>query len=249
MRERLLAGCAAVAALAVAATPAIASASASPTASPITAPASSQVPQTVPANAARLETLATAQRLMDTRQFGQLPFGAGETRTVQITGQAPLPAAGTAVAAILNLTVTGDASPGFWTAWPSGTGRPDASILNVDEPAAALGGALALPNLVTVPVGADGSVSIYADAGGQLIVDLLGYYTPAATSTAGRLQPLPSPSRLLDTRPDKSGLAPGETRTITIPQAVGAGAVALNITTVAWQGGYWQVYQLSLIHI
>jgi hypothetical protein len=243
MRERLLAGCAAVAALAVAATPAIASASTAPSTSPIIAPASSQVPQTVPPNAAKLETLPTAQRLLDTRQFGQLPFGANETRTVQITGTAPLPAPGTAVAAILNLTVTGDAAPGFWTAWPSGTGRPDASILNVDEPASMLGAALALPNLVTVPVGADGSVSIYAEAGGQLIVDLLGYYTPAASSTGGRLQPLPSPSRLLDTRPDKTGLAPDETRTINIPHAVGAAAVALNITTIAWQGGYWQVFQ------
>jgi peptidoglycan hydrolase-like protein with peptidoglycan-binding domain len=122
-------------------------------------------------------------------------------------------------------------------------GREVASILNVDEPASRLGDALALPNLVTVPVGADGTVSLYSETGGSLIVDLLGYYTPAASATAGRLQPLPTPVRRLDTRPDKSGLAPGETRTVNIPDAVGASAVALNITTVAWQGGYWQVFQ------
>ena len=199
--------------------------------------------QAVPPTASRLETLPAAQRLLDTRQFGQLPFGAAETRTVAITGAAPLPVAGTAVAAVLNLTVVGDAAPGFWTAWPSGTGRPDASILNVDEAASLQGPALALPNLVTIPVGADGSISIYSDTGGQLIVDLLGYYTPTPSATAGRFQPLPTPLRRLDTRPGKTGLAPGEQRTINIPDAVGAGAVALNITTVAWQGGYWQVFQ------
>jgi peptidoglycan hydrolase-like protein with peptidoglycan-binding domain len=186
--------------------------------------------------------LPVAERLLDTRVFGQLPFGPGETRAVPIVGAAPRPALGAAVAAVLNLTVTGETAPGFWSAWPSGSPRPEASILNVDESASMLGGGLALPNLVTVPVGADGSVSIYADAGGALIVDLLGYYTPVASSTGGRLQPLPSPSRLLDTRPDKSGLAPGETRTINIPQAVGAGAVALNVTTIAWQSGYWTVF-------
>jgi peptidoglycan hydrolase-like protein with peptidoglycan-binding domain len=242
MRERFLAGCAAVIALALAASPTIASASPAPTVHPAAAAPQAPVPNVVPANAARLETLPTAQRLLDTRQFGQLPFGPGETRSVQITGAAPLPAAGTAVAAVLNLTVTGPSSPGYWTAWPSGTGRPDASILNIDEPASALGNALAMPNLVTVPVGADGSVSIYADNGGQLIVDLLAYYTPAASSTSGRFVPLPTPTRILDSRPDKSGLAPGDTRTINIPQAVGAAAVALNVTTIAWQGGYWQLF-------
>src|SRR6478752_878969 len=215
MRVRILAGCAAMIALALAAIPAMAGASA-PTAASSSSPTST-LTQDVPTSASRLETLPNAQRLLDTRQFGQLPFGAGETRTVQITGAAPLPATGTAVAAVLNLTVVGEASPGYWTAWPSGVARPDASILNVDEAASLQGTALALPNLVTIPVGADGSISIYADAGGQLIVDLLGYYTPAATATAGRFQPLPSPVRRLDTRPDKSGLAPGEQRTINIP--------------------------------
>lgn len=179
---------------------------------------------------------------MDTRQFGQLPFQVGETRTVQVTGAAPLPADGTAVAAILNLTVVGQSAPGFWTAWPSTSPRPDASILNVDEVASRAGDGLALPNLVTVPVGTDGSVSIYSEAGGGLLVDLLGYYSPTDSATAGRFQPLPSPQRRLDTRPDQSGLAPGETRTINVPDAVGASAVALNITTIAWQGGYWQVF-------
>jgi hypothetical protein len=96
--------------------------------------------------------------------------------------------------------------------------------------------------LVTVPVGTDGKVSLYSDAGGQLIVDLLGYYTPASSASEGRFQPLATPARRVDTRPDRSGLAPGEQRTIHIPDAIGASAVALNVTTIAWQGGYWQVF-------
>jgi hypothetical protein len=47
-----------------------------------------------------------------------------------------------------------------------------------------------------VPVGQDGKVSIYMPTGGDLIVDIMGYFTTGtATHAAGRFQPLASPER------------------------------------------------------
>ena len=130
--------------------------------------------------------MPTAQRLLDTRQ--STPLAAGGSLSVSVTGVAPLPAPGTVVAAVLNLTVTGPAGTGYWTVWPHTSARPEASNLNVDEQQALARNAI--PNLVTVPVGADGVVDVFASAGGNVIVDLLGYYTAADSATAGRFQPL-----------------------------------------------------------
>ena len=166
MRVRILAGCAAAVTVALLASPTIASAR-PPTPTAAVDPGSDRA---AGGAAERLAARDAAERAATARHAASSAScrsAKDETRVVAITGAAPLPAAGTAVAAILNLTITGPAAPGFWTAWPSGAARPDASILNVDEPASRLGDALALPNLVTVPVGADGSVSIYSETGGS----------------------------------------------------------------------------------
>ncbi len=180
--------------------------------------------------------MATSQRLLDTRQSS--PVAAGATISIAITGAAPLPATGAVTAAVLNLTVTPPSGPGFWTVWPHTSPRPEASNLNVDELQFLSGNVT--PNLVTVPVGADGVVDVYSSAGGNVIVDLLGYYTPAATATAGRFEPLAAPTRVLDTR-GAATFAAGETRAFAIPGATGASAVAVNLTAVTNIPGFWQV--------
>ena len=181
--------------------------------------------------------MPTAQRLLDTRQ--STPLAAGGSLSVSVTGVAPLPAPGTVVAAVLNLTVTGPAGTGYWTVWPHTSARPEASNLNVDEQQALARNAI--PNLVTVPVGADGVVDVFASAGGNVIVDLLGYYTAADSATAGRFQPLAAPTRVLDTR-NVSTFKAGEARNFAVPGAAGASAVAVNLTAVTGVPGYWQVY-------
>jgi hypothetical protein len=178
-----------------------------------------------------------SRRLVDTRASSPVPPGG--TISLAVTGASPLPAIGTVTAAVLNLTVTPPAAAGFWTVWPHGTPRPTASNLNVDELQSLAGNVT--PNLVTVPVGADGVVDVYGSGGGHVVVDLLGYYTPAATATAGRFQPLPAPARVLDTRGSRR-FAAGETRTFTVPGAAGASAVAINLTSVTVAPGYWQVF-------
>jgi len=181
--------------------------------------------------------MPVSQRLIDSRPTG--PMGAGGTTSISVTGPAPLPAPGTVTAAVLNLTVTPPAGPGFWTVWPHTSPRPEASNLNIDELQSLSGGAV--PNLVTVPVGADGVVDVYSSAGGNVIVDLLGYYTAAETATSGRFEPLPAPTRVMDTR-GTATFAPGEARAFTVPGAAGASAIAINLTSVTNTPGFWQVY-------
>ena len=184
--------------------------------------------------------LPSPVRLADTRVTGAV--GEGVTISVAVTGTPGLPATGSITAAVLNVTVVGPAGAGFWTVFPHGTTLPTASNINVDSVAAFSGKDLALPNLVTVPVNADGIVDIYSLRGGNVLVDMLGYYAPTAAATAGRFVPLAAPSRMLDTRSNGSVFAAQETRTFTAPGATGASAVALNVTAIGAAAGFWQVF-------
>ncbi|MGD9704043.1 MAG: L,D-transpeptidase family protein [Acidimicrobiia bacterium] len=200
-----------------------------------------------PANAAQVSTtsayvpLTTPTRLLDTRlTTGAL--SAGGVVSVPVIGDAPLPAPGAVVAAVLNVTVVGPAGIGFWTVYPHDGALPTAANLNVDEPAAMLGEGLAIPNLVTVPVGASGVVDVFTSQGGHVVVDLLGYYTPAASATSGRFIPKAAPERILDTRETDTLVAAGETREIRVPGAAGASAVVLNVTVIASAAGHWVAF-------
>ncbi len=183
--------------------------------------------------------LLTPVRLADTRLTGAV--GKGVTVTIPVTGAAPLPAAGSTTAAVLNVTVTGPAGAGFWTVSPNGSPRPNSSNINVDAASTFFGKALAIPNLVTVPVGPTGAVDVFSELGGNVVVDMLGYYTAVGASSNGRFLPLASPARVVETRPGNP-IAAGGVATYSIPGAAGASAVALNVTVVGAAGGYWQVY-------
>ena len=73
---------------------------------------------------------------------------------------------------------------GFVTVYPSGVTRPVASSINVD------GAGQTIANLVTVPIGAGGSVDVYTQMSTDLVADVQGYYRPAAAAQAGRFVPL-----------------------------------------------------------
>ena len=72
------------------------------------------------------------------------------------------------------------------------------------------------PNLVLVPVGADGAIRLFNERGSvDLVVDIVGYLVNGAAvdTAAGRVVPLTSPFRVLDTRQPAFGsvsLAPGK---------------------------------------
>ncbi|MFM2069875.1 MAG: hypothetical protein RLZZ623_138 [Actinomycetota bacterium] len=188
----------------------------------------------------RYVSLPTPTRLLDTRDTAG-PVASGGTVNVVVTGDAPLPSVAATRSVVLNITVVGPAGIGFWTVFPHGGTRPNASNVNVDERWAALGGALAMANLVTVPVGADGSVDIYSQNGGHVVVDMLGSYEASGATAAGRFQPLAAPSRIFDSRNFLS-IEPTSVTEIRVPAAGGASAAVLNVTTIANAPGYWTAF-------
>jgi Putative peptidoglycan binding domain/L,D-transpeptidase catalytic domain len=179
-------------------------------------------------------------RLADSRNTGA--FAGGASYEIAVTGGTALPTPGSISAAVLNVTVVGPASPGYWTVYPHGAALPVASNINVDAVSALQGDALALANLVTVPVGPTGTVDVYSSAGGHVVIDMLGYYSPAPAATAGRFVPLPAPSRMLDTRDTNAPLVGGEPRTFAYQPAAGSEALVLNVTTIGNGPGFFQVY-------
>ena len=198
----------------------------------------------VPANASSFVLLPQSQRVLDTRNPGQSIVEAGGTRAVMLTGPIGVLFNASVTAAVVNVTVVGPAAPGYWTLWPTGQARPNASQLNIDDYISTFGGAVAVPNLVTVPV-VNGGISVYSSAGGHVVVDLVGYYTPSATSSpsssSGRLVSRPAPTRIYDSR-SASVMIAGETRTISVPDSVGTSAVVLGVTVIGLSEGYWQIF-------
>ena len=214
----------------------VTSARASTALTPATPPNPAAVATT---STAAYSPLATPRRVYDTRVSGG-GFSAGETRDIDLASAAAALGAVSPTAVVVNVTVLGPAPSGYWTVWPTGAPRPDASSINIDDVASRFGPSLALSNLVTVPLSSS-SVSAFASSGGDLLVDVVGFYVPSVSSGAGRLQPLAAPTRIYDTR-GATPFLPGERRDISIPGAGGAQAVVLNVTVIGLGSGYWQVY-------
>jgi hypothetical protein len=130
----------------------------------------------------------------------------------------------------LNLTATNTTAAGFLTAWPSGTPRQTTSNLNFNA-------GQNVPNLVVVPVGANGMVSIYNFAGTtDVVADVVGWYTGPNVSVPGgsTFHALP-PARLADTRLSgdtlsNGGIAAQDVRGHGGVPAAGVAAVVLNVT-------------------
>jgi protocatechuate 3,4-dioxygenase beta subunit len=186
--------------------------------------------------------LAAPKRLLDTRSgigySGAKPI-AGSTTVLAIVGREGIPATNVS-AVVLNVTAVDATAVGYITVWPDGT-APAASNINLETVGQVR------PNLVTVPVGSDGSVRIFTQSGAHLVADVFGYYAPASAPAAGRLRTL-TPGRLLDTR--SSGSKPGAGAAVTMAvlgqQGVpsgGVSAVVLNVTaTDATAAGYVTVW-------
>ena len=198
-----------------------------------------------PSDTSRYISLPTPTRLLDTRDTAS-PVAPGGTMNVRVTDAASLPSAAGTRSVVLNVTVVGPASVGFWTVFPHGGALPTASNLNVDERWSALGDTLAMPNLVTVPVGADGTVDVYSQSGGHLVVDMLGSYEASGATASGRFLPLAVPGRIFDSRTFLA-VAPTSITEIRVPDAGGASAAVLNVTTIGNGAGYWTAFPTGTI--
>jgi LPXTG-site transpeptidase (sortase) family protein len=188
----------------------------------------------------------TPKRLLDTR--GQAT--AREGGVVRLAMPAGIPA--NTEGLVLNVTAVNSRlrtdGYGYWTAYPAGEDRGTTSNINISAPGQTIA------NQVIVKPSALG-VDFYSYAGGDLLVDLMGYYTGAgaAVSVDGLFVPV-SPTRLLDTRstpnPLGENVALHHDWTVEVGTAgqagisgSGASAVALNVTMTRAHGeGFVTVY-------
>lgn len=180
-------------------------------------------------------------RLMDTRDGTggpATPLVARVTRDLQVAGRGGVPADATAV--VVTVTVTGPASGGWLVVWPAGTARPVASTLN-------FGAGQTIANLASVRLGAGGKISLYANTGTHVVVDVVGYHHPGAGL---RFTPT-TPERILDTRNGTGGYAtpwgPAQQRDLTVHDRGGvpgdAVAVMMNLTaTVPTAGSFATIW-------
>jgi len=187
-------------------------------------------------------------RLLDTRVglgAPKAPVAPAGTVHLPVLGAGGVPTSGVSAVA-LNVTATGSTAAGYITTYPGGTTAPNASNLNFTAGAT-------VANLVVVPVGADGTVSLFNGSVGttDLVADVTGYYLAGALTTPGAFAPL-APARLLDTRAGLGApmapVAPSGTVHLAVLShggvpASGVSAVVLNVTaTGPTAAGYITAY-------
>jgi hypothetical protein len=180
-------------------------------------------------------------RILDTRNGTGVSAGKinGNSSITLKVGGGVVPA--NATAAVLNLTATQGTVGGYLTVYPTASSRPITSNLNFNA-------GETRPNLVVVPLGANGSIDIYNVAGQvHAVADLMGFFTPGVS--AGSTLDIGVPSRVLDTRKaigvtTSTPVAPGTSVTLSLPGLpAGTTAVILNVTVTApTGGGYLTVY-------
>jgi hypothetical protein len=164
-------------------------------------------------------------RLLDTRpgetacDAPSVPLATEGTRTVLAHRSclgATIPPSAKAI--VGNATVVNFISTGFhWiTLYPFGTTQPNASNLNFTENQI-------VPNAFVVGLSDDGKFNIYSHASTHFIVDVAGYFSDEQMDVNGQgllFSTLPTPVRLLDTRPgergcDSPGVPLGDNATLT----------------------------------
>jgi glucose/arabinose dehydrogenase len=187
----------------------------------------------------------TPQRLVDTR----LPAGSaldsgsdnpftrpGVDIEFDADGRLGVPSDGTASAVVLSIgAIAGPGPGGFAGAFPTGTTWSNTSNINVVGPDIRA-------NMVVVPLGSNGRVSVRTLNIADVVVDVLGYVTSASApaSTSGRYSSIDS-VRIVDTRVPVGfpRLGEGNVSTIAIPGAAGASAVVQNVTVSNTAGPGW----------
>jgi hypothetical protein len=111
-------------------------------------------------------------RLLDTRIAQGVPtttpVAGGSAVTLAVAGAGGVPASG-AKAVTLNVTATDSGADGYVTVYPCDKPRPFASNLNQQV-------GRVVPNLVTVPLAANGTVCLFASTSTHLVADVAGYF-------------------------------------------------------------------------
>jgi hypothetical protein len=193
-------------------------------------------PATLNGTTATYTPLTVPTRVLDTRAESATPGAPIGPHPRYSVLDLPVGFAGATAVAVSIVSVDATAA-GYIQAVPTLMGQLGASSnLNV----AAIG--QVQPNFAIVPVGVSGSISLYLFAGGNVVVDIMGYFTPTVAATAAGRFVAVAPQRVLDTRPESGGPVPpqwtphrpaaGETVRIT---GIPAGAAAAVVNVVADQ--------------
>lgn len=196
------------------------------------------VPVTSPASEGRLQTLpGGAFRVLDTRKVGG-PLPAQGTRIVDVSSAGVPP---NASAVVVNITAV-FSGVGYWTAHPNGADPRRTSTLNIDtflQTRAA--------QAIVAFSGPERTFSVFSFGGGQLVVDVVGWFTgPTDVASADGLFLPANPLRTFDSRRTMS-MPPWNGSTFEFgvgsPIPSNTSAVALNITgTQSWNRGYITAY-------
>ncbi|OLF07598.1 hypothetical protein BLA60_27180 [Actinophytocola xinjiangensis] len=167
-------------------------------------------------------TPLSATRVLDTRSDPPPALGPGASQVVDLTGKVPR----SATAVTINLTGVGASAATFVTAWPTGQARPTVSNLNLNARSTR-------PNLATVALGADRTISLYNLAGTvDVMVDLTGFYTPEYGATFVPRAPV----RVFDTRSGSGALGPAARQAMNLDDTwitPNVTAALLNVTGVS----------------
>ncbi len=155
------------------------------------------------------------------------------TRRVRVGGRNGIPTGISAVA--ITITATRAAGNGYVTTFPTGTNRPDTSIVNFQAGQDSA-------NSTIVRVGDNDSIDVYSSVSADIIVDVTGVFRDADRARAGRFVPV-TPRRILDSRAPGAvvgRLGPDQSVTLPMPSEAPADAVAVavNVTAVDAPGGY-----------
>ena len=182
-------------------------------------------------------------RLADTRRpvAADNPYQVvGDHVDVQVAGKAGVPADAGSVVFVLTAINRDQGGDGFVTAYPAGQARPNASNVNVR------GGADVRANLVMVPIGADGKVSLYGFGVGDMLVDVAGWITAPGTALTGKGQlSIGTSQRVYDSRLTEPPFSAGETRSVLLANGAPSGSTAVlqNLTVTGTQGwGFLTAY-------
>ncbi|MET0908866.1 MAG: aryl-sulfate sulfotransferase, partial [Ilumatobacteraceae bacterium] len=181
-------------------------------------------------------------RAYDSREIpGRRPLAAREVHNVAMAGSF-VPA--DATAAVVNLTVTEPAGPGFLVAFPCGSPVPLASNVNF------LGGESRAVSAI-VGLGEGGELCVMSSIAAHVVVDVTGYYAPAPQFGPASSLEAQSGRRVMDSRSGVGGpaapFATGEARAIdpvagTVAAEDGT-SVVLNVIALNAQGpGYLTLY-------
>ena len=188
---------------------------------------------TVNASPARADTAATGSgglfmpqqgRIYSSANPGNTKMVANQWRTIQVLGQAGLPATGVSAVQVSLAAVNQPAGGILYSAKNSNSTRVQQIIF----------GSAAVTNTAILPVADNGTVMIMATAETDVIVDLQGYYTAGNTAAGGYV---PIDPTQLNTIPGNTSYTSGQSVTFSVGKGglipSNASSVVLNVVEFA----------------